>query len=60
VSFEVIMNMKICSLKDLVNFTSASGDRKIDIFAPQVSTHAHANFYPEVKSFTKKEINLVG
>jgi len=33
-------------LKDLVNFASASGDRKIDIFAPhaQVSTRAHTKF----------------
>jgi len=31
-------------LKDLVNFASASGDGKIDIFAPQVSTHARAKF----------------
>jgi len=41
--------------KDLVNFTSASEEEKIDIFAPQVSTHAHENFYPEVESFTKND-----
>jgi len=43
------------------NFASASTRGwsyfKIDIFAPkfapQVSTHAHVNFYPEVESFTK-------
>ena len=32
--------------------SSASGDRKIDIFAPKVSTHAHVKFYPEVERFT--------
>jgi len=31
-------------LKDLINFASASGDGKIDIFTPQVSTHACAKF----------------
>jgi len=55
------MNIKMFGLKNLVNFASASGDGKINIFAPQVSTHAHANFfYPEVESFTKMKINLVG
>jgi len=39
-------------LNDLVNFVSASGDRKIDILAHQVLTHVQ-NFYPEVESFTK-------
>jgi len=41
-------------LKDLVNFASASGDGKIDVFSPQTSTHTHEkNFYPEVECFTK-------
>jgi len=56
---EVITNIKIVGLKE--NFASAStrGRRyfKNGIFTPkfvpQVSTHAHANFYLEVKSFTK-------
>jgi len=54
------MNIKIIGLKDQIfAFASAKGQRyfKIDIFAPeftpQVSTHAPANFYPEVESFTK-------
>jgi len=41
-----ITNVKMFGLKDLVNFASASAsmDRKIVIFAPQVSTHACAKF----------------
>jgi len=56
------MNIKIIGLLGS-NFASANGDIptfKIDIFTPQVSTHARVNFYPEIKSFTKMEINLVG
>ena len=56
------MNIKTIGLLGS-NFTSAYGDIptfKIDIFIPQVSTHACVNFYPEIKSFTKVEINLVG
>jgi len=47
VSFEVITNIKLFGLKDLVKFAyvSSSGDRKIFIFTPQVSTHAHVKFY---------------
>jgi len=41
-------------LKDLVNFVSASGDRKINIFAPQFSTHAHAKFLSGNQEFYKK------
>jgi len=46
VSFEVITNIKIFGLKDLENFVSASasGDGKIVIFTPQVSTHTCAKF----------------
>jgi len=40
-------------LKNLVSFASASGDGKIVIFAPQVSTHARAKFNLKVESFTK-------
>jgi len=42
-------------LKDLVNFASASGDGKINIFAPQDSIHACVKFYLEVESFTNNE-----
>jgi len=45
-------------LKDLANFASASGDGKVDIFSPQVSTHAHAKFLSGSQEFY--EINLVG
>jgi len=54
VSFKVITNIKMFGLKDLVNFASASGDRKIVVFAPQVSTHAHAKFLSGSPEFYKK------
>jgi len=40
-------------LKDLVNFASASasGDGKIVIFAPQVSTYARAKFLSGSREF---------
>jgi len=44
-------------LKDLVNFASSSGDEKIDIFIPQVFTHAWAKFLSRSQEL---EINLVG
>jgi len=47
------MNIKMFGLKDLVKFASASGDRKIDIFAPQVSTHVHAKFLSKSLEFYK-------
>jgi len=59
VSFEVITNIKIVSLKDHFVSALASERRyfKIDIFAPEfappISTHVVAIFYPEVMSFTK-------
>jgi len=47
--------------KDLVNFAfaSASGEGKIAIFAPQVSTYAYVKFLSRVKSFTKIEFGWV-
>jgi len=50
------MGVKMFDLKDLVNFAfaPASGDRKIVIFAPQVSTHAHAKFLSRSREFHKK------
>jgi len=33
---------------------SASGNRKIDIFACQVSTHTHAKFLSKSREFCKK------
>jgi len=36
--------MKMFGLKDLINFASASGEGKIDIFASKVCTHVCANF----------------
>jgi len=53
VSFEVITNIKIFGLKDLINFAPVSGDKKIDIFAPQVSTHARAKFLSGSQEFYK-------
>jgi len=43
-------------LKDLVNCASASasGDGKIVIFVPQVTTHAHAKFLFGSQEFYKK------
>jgi len=41
-------------LKDLVNFASASGDGKNDIFTPQVSTHTCAKFSSRSQEFYKK------
>jgi len=40
---------------NLVNFASASasGDRKIVIFTPQVSTHTHAKFLSKSQEFYK-------
>jgi len=58
--FEVITNIKMLVLKDPVNFASASGDGKIVIFVLRSLLTHEQNFYPEVKSFTKMEINLVG
>jgi len=54
------MNIKMFGLKDQVNFASASasGDKKIVIFAPQVSTHlvthACAKFLSECQEFYRK------
>jgi len=42
-------------LKVLINFASASGNGKINIFAPQVSTNARAKFLSKVESFIKNE-----
>jgi len=39
-----IQGYQMFGLKDLVNFASALGDGKIDIFATQVSTHTCAKF----------------
>jgi len=40
------------SVEDLVVLLLLQGDGKIDIFAPQVSTHAHAKFLSG-RGFTK-------
>jgi len=48
-------------LKNLVNFASASGDGKIDIFTPQVSLLMHVqNFIWKLRVLQKIEIILVG
>jgi len=46
--------------KELVDFASASGDRKTDIFAPQVSTHTRAKLLSRSQEFYEiTEINLL-
>jgi len=54
------MNIKMFGLKDLVNFAlvSASGDKKMVIFALKFPTHTHEKFYSEVKSFTKNGVKF--
>jgi len=42
------------------DIASASGDRKIDVFACQVSTHAHANFLSRSQEFCKKNGDKFG
>jgi len=44
----------VASVIDLVNYASASGDRKIDLFASQVSTHARAKLLSGSQEFYKK------
>jgi len=53
VLFEVVTNIKMFGLKYLVNFACASGDGKIDIFIPQVSTHTCAKFLSKSQEFYK-------
>jgi len=45
-------------LKDLVNFASTSGDGKIVVFAPQVSTHACAIFFIQKLTVLQKFIRV--
>jgi len=61
------MNIKIVSLGDQILFLLQLGDGDISrLTSSQLSSHlrsllTHAQtFYPEVVSFTKMEINLVG
>ena len=58
--FKIITNIKMFGQKELVDFASASGDRKTDIFAPQVSTHTRAKLLSRSQEFYEiTEINLL-
>jgi len=59
-SFEVITNIKIIGLIDQILLLLQLGDKDISrLTSSHLSSHLrslltqHANFYPEVKSFTK-------
>jgi len=54
------MNIKIVSLKDQILFLLKLANRNISRLTSLHPAHACAIFYPEVMSFTKMEINLVG
>jgi len=68
IKIEIITNIKIVSLQDQILLLLQLGDRDISrLPSSHQSSHlqslltpdARANFYLEVESFTKMEINLV-